>query len=283
MKVGGIVRRIEMEYFNTYYFCSIIQFLIEDSGIEYASTLAEFTDPMGECEREDFPKESYLHRFVEFVVERILFEQNKYMASDIESAIDSDGYASVINGNHKVFCVDSLEDYKFTTYELAIMHYHGCAEKMKNWIKKNINESEFEYLDVAVQYTNYLEDNYYDVIENIKKEVLYLLFQNRTFLMNFNIFMSDVLSGKSLRRNMPQWVKRAVFFRDNGKCVMCQKDLSGLIDVEEKYEKQFDHIVSLENGGLNDISNIQLMCSCCNQGKNTQTYTSNVYRFLYDE
>ena len=30
-----------------------------------------------------------------------------------------------------------------------------------------------------------------------------------------------------------------VFYRDNGKCVICQKDLSGIIDVEEEYEKQF--------------------------------------------
>lgn len=29
------------------------------------------------CEREDYPKESYLHRFVEFLVERILFEQKQ--------------------------------------------------------------------------------------------------------------------------------------------------------------------------------------------------------------
>ncbi len=154
---------------------------------------------------------------------------------------------------------------------------------MKDWIDKNVSEDEYDYLDVAAQYTEYLEERYYDVVESIKRKVLYLLFQNRTFLMKFNIFMSDVIPGKSERKNMPQWVKRAVFYRDNGKCVMCQKDLSGLIDVEEEYEKQFDHIVPLEEGGLNDIFNIQLMCSCCNQKKGIQTYTSNVYRFLYDE
>ncbi len=277
------MRRFEMEYFNTYDFCSTIQYLIEESDLDYVRTLGEFTDPMSECRRENFPRESYLHGFVEFVVERILFEQNKYMAVDIESAINDDGYIEVVKGNHKVFHCNCLGDYKYTTYELAIQHYKGCIERMKDWIVNNIAEDDFDYLDVTVQYTNYLEEKYYDVIENIKKEVLYLLFQNRAFLMNFNIFMSDVLPGKSMRKNMPQWVKRAVFYRDNGRCVMCQKDLSGLIDVEEEYEKQFDHIVPLEEGGLNDISNIQLMCSCCNQKKGTNTYTSNVYRFLYDD
>ena len=32
-----------MEYFDTYYFCSIAQYLIEESDLDFASTLAEFT------------------------------------------------------------------------------------------------------------------------------------------------------------------------------------------------------------------------------------------------
>lgn len=276
------MRRLEMEYFNTYYFCSLIQYLIEDAGTEYAKTLSEFTDPISELERVDFSKESYLHIFVGFVVERVLFEQNEYMANDIESAIEKDGYWKVIKEKHKVFYGYYLDHYKYTTFELAIMHYQGRVERMKDWIIKHISDDEFDYLDVASRYTEYLEECYYDTVECIKREVLYLLFQNRAFLMKFNIFMSDVIPGKSKRRNLPHWVKRAVFYRDNGKCVMCQKDLSGLIDIEEECEKQFNHIVPLEDGGLNDISNIQLMCSSCNQKKGTQTYTSNVYRFLYD-
>ena len=100
-------------------------------------------------------------------------------------------------------------------------------------------------------------DNYYDVIDCIKNEVVYLLFQNREFLMHFNIFMSDVLPRKSDRKNVPLWVKRAVKYRDRCKCVMCQKDLSGIMDIEEQYENQYDHIVPLEDGGLNDV------CSLC--------------------
>lgn len=281
-KEGDSLRRIEMEYFDTYYFCSIAQYLMEEADLDFASTLAEFTDQM--TEREDFPKESYLHNFVEFMVERILFEQNKYMASDIGDAINESGYNSVILEEHKVFQRKCFgDDYRYTTFELAILHYHGTIEKMKEWIAENVEENRFDYLEAAAEYTNYLEDNYYDVIDNIKREVLYLLFQNRNFLMHFNIFMSDALEGKSIRKNLPQWVKRAVFYRDNGKCVICQKDLSGLVDVEEDYEKQFDHIVPLEEGGLNDISNIQLMCRDCNRNKGTETYTSNVYRFLYDD
>lgn len=48
---------------------------------------------------------------------------------------------------------------------------------------------------------------------------------------------------------------------------MCQKDLSVLVDIEENYEKQLIHIASLEQGGLNDILNIQLICCECNYNK----------------
>ena len=67
---------------------------------------------------------------------------------------------------------------------------------------------------------------------------------------------------------------------------MCQKDLSGIMDIEEQYENQYDHqydhIVPLEDGGLNDVSNIQLMCCQCNYEKGTKTYTNNIYHFYYD-
>ncbi len=63
------------------------------------------------------------------IIERVLFEQNKYMASDIEDAIEEDGYLKVIKENHKMFYSNCLGGYKFTTFELAIMHYCGTVEK----------------------------------------------------------------------------------------------------------------------------------------------------------
>lgn len=80
-----------------------------------------------------FSKESYLHSFVDFAVERILFEQNKYMALDVESAIDADRFENVIGKKHEVFY---RYGYKYTTFELAIMHYQGCIEKMEDWLQK---------------------------------------------------------------------------------------------------------------------------------------------------
>ena len=249
---------------------------------EFIGTMADFTDPLSGCEREDFPKSSYLMDFIEFIVERILFEQNKYMAEDIEAAIATDGYDSVLNGNHKVFQRNWKKEYRYTPFEMAVIHYSGVEEKIQDWILEHVRPEDFESLDVAAEYTNYLEDNYSEVIENISRDVFHILFQNRKFLLNFNRFMSDVWEGKSTRVHMPMWVKNAVKYRDNGRCVMCGKDLTGLLETEKIREKQFDHIVPLEIGGLNDVSNIQLMCQDCNREKNTRAYTSDKYSLYYD-
>lgn len=86
------------------------------------------------------------------------------MAEEIEEAINESGYNKVIFGKHKVFQRKCLGDnYRYTSFELAILHYHGTIEQMKQWVAKNVEENQFEYLDVAVKYTEYLEDNYYDV------------------------------------------------------------------------------------------------------------------------
>ena len=32
------------------------------------------------------------------------------------------------------------DDYRYTMFEMAILHYHRCIEKMKDWIKNNYKE-----------------------------------------------------------------------------------------------------------------------------------------------
>jgi 5-methylcytosine-specific restriction endonuclease McrA len=48
-------------------------------------------------------------------------------------------------------------------------------------------------------------------------------------------------------------------------CALCQRDLSRLVAVEP--EQNYDHMVPLSRGGLNDVTNIQLLCSPCNVAK----------------
>lgn len=123
---------------------------------------------------------------------------------------------------------------------------------------------------------------YYDIIENIATEVEYILFQNRDFLLRFNEQQAVAFENNHRERvYVPEWVKRAVLFRDKGRCVFCKKDLTGLYSLLDDNEKQFDHIVSLNEGGINDVCNMQLSCRDCNLEKLDSSKTSTLYQSAY--
>lgn len=94
--------------------------------------------------------------------------------------------------------------------------------------------------------------------------------------------MAGANPGVKNRCNIPQWVRRAVKYRDKGKCVCCGKDLSGILDCEDEASVHYDHMVSLCSGGLNDVCNIQLLCGNCNLKKSDDSFTSHRYKDWYD-
>lgn len=122
------------------------------------------------------------------------------------------------------------------------------------------------------------EDKFELLWEKMTEEVFHLLFANRSFLLNFNIALAEFVrrnvqlpqdfldtNGSIRRVAIPKWVRDAVFYRDHGRCVLCHTDISGLLALDRL--DQFDHIVPLANGGVNDPCNIQLLCEACNLRK----------------
>ncbi|MGL4759389.1 MAG: HNH endonuclease, partial [Patescibacteria group bacterium] len=59
---------------------------------------------------------------------------------------------------------------------------------------------------------------------------------------------------KTPRISLPQSVRKYVLERDNYQCQSC-----GQQNTETKLN--IDHIISLAQGGSNDISNLQVLCS----------------------
>lgn len=248
---------LDMKFYNVYYFCDIAN---ETMGeFDFLSTNAQFVENYTSDNIEDFPKVSILRDYCIWLVERILFEQANHI----------DNYESI----------DRLNPISWINQALF---------KYKNIDVKKFDKFEVDYDDFRESYNNYfvyLEEHdidVYDVFENIAEEVEYILFQNRDFLLRFNINLSSAFEDAPRKRvYIPEWTKRAVFFRDRGCCVFCKKDLGGLVSILEDGEKQFDHIVPLAQGGLNDVCNLQLTCNNCNFKKSDNVETNTIYPSAY--
>lgn len=122
-----------------------------------------------------------------------------------------------------------------------------------------------------------------EIAAQMAEEMFFVLFANRNFLSRFNENMAAQVAslvpdqnnklltvnsdGETVLRRVepPQWAKRAVFFRDRGYCCGCGRNLENSQSPINR--TQYDHIVPLAAGGLNDVSNLQLMCESCNGKK----------------
>lgn len=259
-KIAGGIRKltIDMKYFNVYYFCHLAN---ESMGkFEYATNYGIFVEQEFAVDPEEFPKVSVLRQFCYWLVERIIWEQVSLISNEVKN-YDFDPVSWVCQAIKKYRDID-----------VDGLFEQICAEDKE--------EADFEELfNVFVEK---LDDLYCNVIWDIATEIEYILFQNREFLVRFNETMASAFEDNNRKRiYVPEWVKRAVLFRDRGCCVFCKKDLTGIYTLLDDREKQFDHIVPLEEGGLNDVCNIQLTCQECNQKKHTQSGTSTLYQTAY--
>ena len=130
--------------------------------------------------------------------------------------------------------------------------------QVENWYKKN--SKKFDTL-----------------AERICDEIFFILFSNRKLLHKFNennamsfskfCFQQNQLTnkGKLKRQRIPKWLQKAVFHRDKGRCSFCSTDLTKIINIESA--NNYDHIIPLDLFGINDPTNIQLLCKACNLDK----------------
>lgn len=128
---------------------------------------------------------------------------------------------------------------------------------------------------------------YEELLDQLADEVFHAVFTNRALLYGLNWIASCIVSelsaeacaeipevaqlfrvrgeGKLKRTSPPPWAQKAVFHRDRGRCTYCRTDLTGVYD--SLGSLNFDHMIPLAVGGLNDITNLQLLCRACNGEK----------------
>ena len=115
---------------------------------------------------------------------------------------------------------------------------------------------------LLTQFHLYYLDNRVDILES--NEIIYLksIFdlddqQIRTFELSEFYDKFNVVIKTAGNRYIPESVKKQVWERDGGKCILC-----GSTD-----QLEFDHDIPFGKGGSCTLNNVRLLCRNCNRSK----------------
>lgn len=257
---------IRMEFFETYYYANVIHNVLEDTMPYLRNLNSWHEDRAIELFLTPFPKWSALHAFAEYIISDLMYE-----------TLDDVSLDAVVHNPKADLWIDR-----------ALKHHGIATGGFRAWLsEKRISLTDASE-DDAFDYHNDLgcTGELDTLLRQLTDEVFYVLFGNRVLLQRLNSYIAGVVGdievadletnqlhllskdGVSARAYIPEWARRAVFYRDRGQCAACHCDLSGLISTSS--EDHFDHIIPLAQGGINDVTNLQLLCKGCNLRKGHQ-------------
>lgn len=241
----------EFQFYHMYHMVSLVE-----KGIDNWLWLGEISWQNSEVVRSLYKpsKISLLHRYI-------------YAVISVETGRDYRKNEDIYDDPEVIEELESI----FSVYNIHIKPFKDFMIQIET-----PNEDEFYFYRWFVSQ----EEQFELLWEKLADEVFHLLFANRAFLLRFNQSLADYLqSGRVvippeyLNKNgvikrysgIPVWAKKAVYFRDHGRCVCCHRDLTGLLSTDRTLH--YDHIVPLKLWGTNDPCNIQLLCGECNLKK----------------
>ncbi|MFC5522670.1 HNH endonuclease [Polaromonas jejuensis] len=256
---------LTMRYYETYYYANIVHNVLSDP-FPYIRHVHNWYEDREQMFLTPFPKWSVLHDFAEYSIRLLIDEQ------DGSSAVDR------LAANAKAdLWIDR-----------AMRHHAMNPEGFRRWASgQGIKPADVSEDDISSYYEELnLTGQVSELIEHLAKEVFYVLFNNRGLLANLNDLVAGVVrdldpldcdheistslegTGRLKRVAIPRWVQRTVLYRDKGLCASCSADIRGLMNSQP--DAHYDHIVPLAQHGINDVTNIQLLCSACNLRKGRQ-------------
>ena len=235
-------------------------------------------------------KQTILHHFIAHFLWAYLDYWNYDYIDQCFPSEDPDGYREHLSDLAKILLEYGQEP---PNYE-PILETIILADEQDEHICIQLDDSEevkeYDVKEIFVE----LIDSFMERISNIEEEIanstFFLLFKDKDFLFNFNLFLSDYIQkldqsyfddhgGVKRCSYIPQWLKTAIMFRDNGCCQICGKNLTGVFDSLEPYDLHYDHVIPLSKFGTNDPVNFQILCQSCNEKKGDSIYKPQ-YRYM---
>lgn len=276
---------LDMRYHDTYWYAQVVFRTLADEQFSYGRTLHEF---FGEENYPrflgKFPQWSLLHDYILFVLLQVEFEQTpsclneeffKWHGKAGSSPIHATGIEAQFADRRIPF--DAFPKW-LSTREVSLRdanmdHFRDYFESLG-------------CIDV-IDDKRHIEGPRGTLYSQLADEIFFLTFMNRPLLLALNLLAAEQIQelrcdeleeeyAKALRRDgalhrchLPTWARDAIFFRDRGRCVFCNADLSRLVSLQN--HNHFDHVVPLAQGGLNDVTNLQLLCTSCNLKKSSNS------------
>jgi hypothetical protein len=224
--------------FGTYYFSNVISNIVADPFSYIRGIEDIFGDAKTAWFAEPFKTYTNLHEFIRCIASEILLEDMNDFDADLS-------FLSEFLARYKVpLSAENAEDRDSLWEKLGELH-------------------EFD-----------------DALEELTDEIFHVLFNDVRFLGKFNNLVASYIENAELepdlvpyvtqkgtlrRVSIPQWARKAVYFRDRGECRVCKRTLA--MTVNQTEFERYDHIIPLAGHGANDVTNLQLLCEACNQKK----------------
>ncbi|MCD6618149.1 HNH endonuclease [Aeromonas veronii] len=257
---------LQMEYFETYYYANVIHNVLSDPMPYMVNLHGWHEERATSLFLASYPKWSALHSLAEYIITSLIYER-----------LHEVSLGSVIENSGAELWVDR-----------ALKHHGITSSGFRSWLQESgITLSEVTEDDIYNYHCELtLAGELEKLIIQLTEEVFYVLFSNRLLLQRLNYYISGIVSdididdldvnsigmldknGVPARLHIPVWARRAVYHRDRAQCSSCLCDLSGRISVSS--EEHFDHIIPLAQGGINDVTNLQLLCRACNLKKGSK-------------